>query len=53
MVRGEGDKVCVDKDNVLEVVDDRLAVQEVVGHNEEVPADELSDACKSDARLTS
>jgi hypothetical protein len=37
VVLREGDEVGVDKDNVLEVVDDRLAVKEVVGHDEEVP----------------
>jgi hypothetical protein len=38
MVLGEGNEVGVNKHNVLEVVDDRLAIQEVVGNNEEVPS---------------
>lgn len=39
VVLGKGDKVGIDKDDVLEVIDDRLAVEEVVGDNEEVPAE--------------
>lgn len=37
VILSEGDEVGIDEDNVLEVVDDRLAVKEVVGDNEEVP----------------
>lgn len=37
VVLGKGDKVGIDKDNVLEVVDDRLAVEVVVARHEEVP----------------
>lgn len=40
VVSCERDEVCIDKDDVLEVVDHRLAVQEVVGDSEEVPASE-------------
>jgi hypothetical protein len=41
VVLGKRNKVRVDKDNVLEVVDDRFSVQEEVGNDEEVPGDEL------------
>lgn len=42
VVLGERNKVRVDKHNVLEVVDDRLAVEEVVGDDEEVPVERLA-----------
>lgn len=37
MVAGKRKEVGIDKDNVLEVVNDRLAVEEVVYDNKEVP----------------
>lgn len=37
VVLGEGNEIGIDEDDVLEVIDDRLAVEEVVGDNEEVP----------------
>lgn len=41
MVPGERDEDGIDKDDVLEVVDDGFAVEEVVCHNEEVPVERL------------
>jgi hypothetical protein len=37
MVRGEWQQKCVNKDNVLEVVDQTLAVEEVIRAEQEVP----------------
>jgi bifunctional DNA-binding transcriptional regulator/antitoxin component of YhaV-PrlF toxin-antitoxin module len=37
MMSGKRDKVGINKDDVLEVVDDGFAVEEVVCHDEEVP----------------
>jgi hypothetical protein len=37
VVAGKDGKVGVDEDDVLEVVDDRLAVEEIVGDDKEVP----------------
>lgn len=39
VVHRKGDKVGVDKHNVLEVVDDRFAVEEIVGDDEKVPVE--------------
>lgn len=39
MVPGEGNEVGVDKHNVLEIVNDGFAIEEVVGHDEEVPVE--------------
>lgn len=41
VVSGKGDEVRVDEDDVLEVVDEGLAVQEVVGDCEKVPGQRL------------
>jgi hypothetical protein len=38
MVFGEDGKEGVDEDDVLEIVDDRLSVEEVIGDGKEVPA---------------
>lgn len=37
VVASKGDEISVHKDNVLEVIDNRFAVEEVVGHDEEIP----------------
>jgi hypothetical protein len=37
VITGEWNKVGIDKDNVLEVVDDGFSVQEVIGNGKEVP----------------
>lgn len=37
VVTGKGDEISVHKDNVLEVVDNGFAVEEVVSHDEEIP----------------
>jgi hypothetical protein len=37
VVSGKRDEDGIDKDDVLEVVDDGFAVEEVVCHDEEVP----------------
>ena len=42
VVAGERDEVRVDKDDVLEVVDDGFAVEEVVADDEEVPVQRLA-----------
>ena len=41
VVLGKWQEVGIDKDNVLEVVDDGLAVKEVVGDDKEVPVESL------------
>jgi hypothetical protein len=38
----EWDEEGIDKDNVLEVVDDRLSIQEVVCHDKEVPVERFT-----------
>lgn len=38
MVSCKWQEISVDKDNVLEIVDDGFAVKEIVGDHEEVPA---------------
>lgn len=37
MMSSKRDEVCVDKDNVLEIIDERLAVQEVIADGKKVP----------------
>lgn len=38
MISRKGDKIGVDEDDMLEIIDDRFPIQEVVGNDEEVPA---------------
>lgn len=37
VVTSKGNEIRVHKDNVLEIINDGFAVEEVVGHNEEIP----------------
>lgn len=37
VVTSKGNEISVHKDNVLEIINDGFAVEEVVGHNEEIP----------------
>jgi hypothetical protein len=45
VIPGKRDKESVDKHNVLEVIDDRFAVQKVVGHDEKVPVVNTTQTC--------
>lgn len=53
VVTGKGDEISVHKDNVLEVVDNGFAVEEVVSHDEEIPVDSLVPAVALLARGSS
>lgn len=37
VVTSKGNEIRIHKDNVLEIINDGFAVEEVVGHNEEIP----------------
>jgi len=41
VIAGEGDEIRVDEHNVLEIVDDRFAVKEIVCNDEKVPTHHL------------